>query len=88
MMSFGVRALCTKIMSTSPLVSKNQRAMDITGVMPTPPERYSTLSAGKSMALKRPTGPCTASWSPSLRLSWIQLETLPPGTRLMVSEKL
>ncbi|MNY73760.1 hypothetical protein D3C86_2126280 [compost metagenome] len=88
MMSLGVRALCTKTMSTLPLVSKNQRDMDITGVMPTPPLRNSTLSVGKSMALNRPTGPCTASSSPSLRLSCNQLETLPPGTRLMVMEKL
>src|SRR5690606_42122295 len=88
MMSLGERALCTKTMSTLALVSKNQRVIDITGVMPTPPERNSTLSAGKSMALNSPTGPCTGNWSPSLRLSCNQLETLPPGTRLMVMEKL
>jgi hypothetical protein len=40
------------------------------------------------MALNSPTGPCTASSWPSCRVSCSQLETLPPGTRLMVTEKL
>ena len=75
-------------MSTLALGSQNQRAMVMTGVMPPPPERNSTLSAGKSIALNRPTGPCTGSSWPSMRLSCSQLETRPPGTRLMVMEKL
>ncbi|MNP84465.1 hypothetical protein D3C76_1837840 [compost metagenome] len=62
--------------------------MDITGVMPTPPDRYSTLPDGKSMALNRPTGPCTGSSRPSCMVSCRKLETRPPGTRLTVIEKL
>src|SRR5476651_429709 len=62
--------------------------MDMTGVMPTSPLKYRTFGLLKSMALNSPTGPCTASSWPSCNVSCSQLETLPPGTRLMVMEKL
>ena len=56
-MSLGVCELWINFMSTALLVSYHQRVIDITGVMPTPPEN-NALSVGKSMQLKLPMGPC------------------------------
>ncbi|MNJ58263.1 hypothetical protein D3C77_538910 [compost metagenome] len=86
-MSFGVRALCTKTMSSSACRSAAARVMAISGVTPEPADRYSNLRAGPATGVNTPAGPEAARAWPGRRLSCSQLDTVPPGTRLTVMAK-
>ena len=85
-MSEGVRALCTKTMSSWAAMSKPARVIDINGVTPEPAERYSSIFAGCPTGVKLPAGPDALSESPARRLSCSQFDTTPFGTRLTVIE--
>ena len=58
--------------------------MDMTGVIPLPPQRPTT---GRSVSCGQntPAGFVTSTTSPAARLSRNQLETSPPATRLTVT---
>ena len=58
--------------------------MDMTGVMPLPPQKPST-GRSDSLGQKTPAGLVTSMTSPSARLSRNQFETNPPATRLTVT---
>ena len=59
-------------------------AMDITGVMPLPPQKP-TIGRSSGGTQKVPDGRVTSRTSPSATWSMNQLETAPPGTRLTVT---
>src|SRR6188474_3486794 len=84
MMSAGVRALCTNVMSLVEARSVAVRTIDISGVIPLPAERKRYLFAGCRAVLNRPFGPVTHSRVPGRTWSCSQFETGPPGTRLTV----
>ena len=62
------------------------RAIDISGVMPLPPERKRYLGAGCASIVNTPSGPKALSAMPGRRLSWSQFDTRPPGWRFTVIE--
>ena len=65
-------------------VASTLLAMDITGVMPLPPQK-ATIGRLASRTQKVPEGRVTSERSPSATWSTSQLETTPPGTRLTVT---
>ena len=56
------------------LVSLSQRDIDMTGVIPLPPERKRKGPASSGMQVKVPFGPLRKSVVPTLRLSCSQLD--------------
>jgi hypothetical protein len=84
MMSDGVRALCTNTTSASEPRSYRVRVMDMTGVMPLPPDRKRYLFDGWRAGVKTPKGPSAEMRCPGDIVSCSQFDTRPPGWRLTV----
>ncbi|MNT17673.1 hypothetical protein D3C71_1808600 [compost metagenome] len=61
--------------------------MDIRGVIPEPADRKRYRWAGCRADENSPAGPNTRNASPTSRRSCSQFDTLPPGTRLTVMDK-
>ena len=85
--SCGVRPACRNTTSASPALSAISRSIDITGVIPEPPDRNRYFRAGASGRRKVPRGPCARTEAPGVRLSCSQFDTTPPATRLTVMVK-
>ena len=84
MMSDGVRALCTNTTSASEPMSYRVRVMDMTGVIPLPPERKRYLAAGLRAIENTPKGPSAEMRFPGTISSCSQFDTRPPGWRFTV----
>jgi hypothetical protein len=84
MMSDGVRALWTKTTSASEPRSYRLRVIDMTGVIPLPPERNRYFADGWRAVVKTPKGPSAEMRVPGVIVSCSQFETRPPGWRLTV----
>ena len=65
--------------------SVRYRNIDITGVMPTPPAIKTTPEALSPVKVNLPDGPDTFRTSPTLKVSWMNRDANPIGSRLMES---
>ena len=83
-MSAGVRALCTNTTSASEPRSYRVRVIDMTGVIPLPPDRKRYFADGWRAVVKTPKGPSAEMRVPGAIVSCSQFETSPPGWRLTV----
>lgn len=72
-----------RIRTRRPVVASALLASERIGVIPLPPAN-ATSGASLSRRQNTPAGRVTSTTSPAARLSCIQLETSPPGTRFTV----
>ena len=67
--------------------SASARSIDMTGVMPEPPDTSSNGPSPAAGSVNAPDGPMPRSSWPGLGWSCSQFDTRPPATRLTVTEK-
>ena len=83
-MSAGVRVLCTNTTSASEPRSYRVRVIDMTGVIPLPPERKRYFAERCRAIVNTPKGPSAEMRFPGAIVSCSQFDTRPPGWRLTV----